>query len=106
MSSKSKLTLTIDSELLKRVKERCEFKHLSISGIVENYFEFFINPHLYCFNCGEKFTTYAETVCPKCSWIICPTCGKCGCNLSDDVVKTAYYMRKVYEDLLLGRVKE
>jgi hypothetical protein len=77
-----------------------------MTGIVENYFNFFLNPHLYCFNCGEKFTIDSQKVCPKCSWIVCPSCGKCGCDLDEEVVKTAFHMRKVYEDLLFGRVKE
>lgn len=104
MGMKSRLNLTVDSSLLERVKEKADEKHLSISSIVENFFEFFVNPYVYCFNCGSKFCTETSEDCPVCSWVKCPECGACGCNLDDEVVKTAYHMRKVYEDLLFGRV--
>jgi len=101
-----KLTLTIDNNVLSEAKEIAKEKGIPLSRIVENYLKFFSNPTVYCFNCGYKFSVKDAKVCPKCGWLICPNCGACRCSIPDEVAKAVFYMRKVYEDLLYGRIKK
>ena len=103
---KEKLTTTIDAEILKNAKKKCEEKHLTIAGVLENFLSFFTNPWVYCFSCGEKFYVNEGQLCPKCGWIKCPKCGSCRCGLDEKVAEAIFHMRRVYEDLLSGRVKE
>jgi len=103
---KTKLTLSISKEILKGAKLAAEKRHIPVSRLVENFLEFFANPKIYCFKCGEKFSAADTKVCPKCGWLVCPRCGACGCGLSEDTATALFYMRKVYEDLLIGRVKQ
>jgi cytochrome c-type biogenesis protein CcmH/NrfF len=35
----------------------------------------------------------------------CPKCNACGCKLSEETIAAIFHMRKVYEDLLAGRIK-
>ena len=70
-----------------------------------NDLEFFMDPKVYCFHCGEPFTSSETSLCPKCGWMKCPKCGVCRCDLDDDVAEAVFHMRKVYEDLVIGRVK-
>ena len=102
---KVKLTVTIDKEILDRAKKVSEEKHVPLSGAIENFLEFFTNPSVYCFKCGKKFTSKDAKVCTKCGWMICPHCNACGCGLSEETLRVAFYMRRTYEDLLIGRVK-
>lgn len=34
----------------------------------------------YCKGCGEPLDSRFDEICPKCGWIICPSCGDCGCS--------------------------
>ena len=101
---KKKLTLSIDGDVIEAVKKKANEKGLSLSKLVENFFRFYLNPNVYCFVCGEKFGVEHSKVCPKCGWYICPHCGSCGCKLDENSRKVAFQMRRVYEDLLLGKV--
>jgi len=102
---KTKLTISIDRKLLQDAKAEAARKHIPISGLIENFLEFFVRPQVYCFKCGEKFGAGDAKVCPKCGWLACTKCKVCGCELTQEATVTAYHMRKVYEQLLGGRVK-
>lgn len=102
---KTKLTLSIDKKVLEAAKLMADQKHIPISRLVENFLEFFAKPYVYCFKCGEKFSVTEAKVCAKCGWLICPECKVCGCGLKEEAATSIFYMRKVYEDLLAGRVK-
>lgn len=102
---KTKLTLSVDKSVLSKAKEEAENKNIPISRVVENFLDFFANPHVYCFGCGGKFTAKEVEVCAKCGWLICPKCKACRCKLSDEIAAAVFHMRKVYEDLLGGRIK-
>ena len=104
-SSKTKLTLSVDKAVLEKAKDVCSEKHIPLSGLVENFLRFFNEPHVYCFRCGEKFISEDAKLCAKCGWLICPSCKECRCDLAEDTAIAAFHMRRVYEDLLLGRVK-
>ncbi|MCP8323700.1 MAG: DUF6364 family protein [Candidatus Methylarchaceae archaeon HK02M2] len=104
-TSKTKLTLSIDKDVLESARKVAIHRHIPLSRLVENFLNFFARPELYCFKCGEKFNTEDADVCTKCGWLSCPKCEVCRCDLSDDVAIAIYQMRKVYEDLLGGRVK-
>jgi hypothetical protein len=103
--TKGKLTTTIDAEILKNARRKCEEKHITIAGVLENFLSFFTNPWVYCFSCGDKFYVNEGQLCPKCGWIKCPKCGSCRCSLDEKVAASIFHMRRVYEDLLAGRVK-
>jgi translation initiation factor 2 beta subunit (eIF-2beta)/eIF-5 len=105
MPPKTRLTITIDKDIHTKAKEICEQKNIKLSNLIENYLNFFVNPYVYCFSCGAKFETKDAKVCPKCTWLKCPKCGACGCELDEEVAKAIFQMRKVYEDLLQGRLK-
>jgi len=105
MTDKVKLTITINKNLLDIVKERVKSKGLSLSRIIENFLEFYVNPYVYCFKCGEKFFVNKAEVCPKCGWLKCVNCGACRCELDDETAAAVFHMRRVYEDLLMGRIK-
>jgi len=102
---KTKLTLSISKEILKVAKLAANKRHIPVSRLVENFLEFFANPEIYCFKCGEKFGVKEAKLCPKCGWIICPKCKVCGCGLSEETTVAVFHMRRTYEDLLAGRVK-
>ena len=104
-TKKDRLTITIDSDTLKKFKKICKERHLTVSGVIQNFIEFFVNPQFYCFECGEPFDAEGAQPCPKCSWMICPNCGVCGCSLDEDIIKAIFQMRKTFEDLKMGRVK-
>jgi len=103
--SKAKLTVTINKKILENAKKVAEEKHLPLSGAIENFLEFFVEPSVYCFKCGRKFTSKEAEVCTKCGWMICPHCKVCGCSLGEETLRAVFYMRRTFEDLLIGRVK-
>jgi hypothetical protein len=105
-SSKAKLTVTIEREILDKAKVVAEEKRIPISRLIENFLNFLTNPYVYCFKCGERFYSSNSKVCIKCGWLICPKCGACGCGLSEEAASAIFHMRRVYEDLLAGRVKQ
>ena len=102
---KTKLTLTINEEILEGAKKIAEDKHISVSGLVENFLNYVGDPWAYCFQCGEKFLSSKSELCPKCGWMKCPKCEVCRCNLDDDIAIAVFHMRRVYEDLVIGKVK-
>jgi len=103
---KSRLTVTVNEDILNNAKEEADRKRIPVSRLVENFLEFFINPSVYCFKCGEKFSSLDSRLCPKCGWMICPKCKVCRCGLDEETAVAVFHMRRVYEDLLAGRVKE
>jgi len=103
---KTKLTVSVDEEVKKRAKEVAKEKGVKISGAIENFLKFFTNPKVYCFKCGEKFGSTDSELCPKCGWMICPKCKACRCSLDERTAVAIFHMRRVYEDLLAGRVKQ
>ncbi len=102
---RTKLTLSVDSETVRRAKEVARRRKTPLSRLVESYFQFLGNPELYCFQCGGKFEAHDSRVCPKCGWLVHKDCGACRCNLDEETASAVFYMRKVYEDLLGGRVE-
>lgn len=106
MSTKSRLTVTVDQDILEEAKKITKEKRLPLSGIIENFLEYLIDPYVYCFNCGKKFHSKETDTCPKCTMMICPGCNTCSCDLDETTSQAIYQMKKVYEDLLKGRVNE
>jgi len=104
-SPKAKLNITIDENILQDAKRVAEEKHIPISRLIENFLDFFAKPEVYCFKCGEKFCSIDAKLCPKCGWLVCPKCNVCRCGLDEDTAVAVFHMRRVYEDLLAGRVK-
>jgi len=102
---KTKLTLSVDSRILKDAKKIASQRGFKLSRLVENYLKWLAKPDVYCFSCGEKFVVVNSKVCPKCGWLICPKCKACRCNLSEEVASALFHMRKTFEDLLGGRLK-
>ena len=105
MPTKTKLTLSINKEILNEAKEIAEEKHIPLSRAVENFLKFFAKPKVYCFKCGEKFYSTSAELCPKCGWLVCPKCKACRCGLNEETAVAVFHMRRVYEDLLTGRLK-
>ena len=103
--SKLRLTLTIDRDVLNKAKKAAEKKHIPLSRLIENFLDFFSEPYVYCFKCGEKFSSVEADLCAKCGWMKCPKCGVCRCDLEEDTAVAIFHMRRVYEDLLAGRIK-
>lgn len=104
-TSKTKLTLTVDKDVLSKAKHVAEEKRIPLSRLVENFLDFFARPKVYCFNCGKKFDSVEAILCPKCGWMVCPICEVCRCSLNEETAVAVFHMRRVYEDLLSGRVK-
>lgn len=103
--TKARLTITVDREVLDKAKKLATEKHIPISGLIENFLEFFVNPRVYCFQCGEEFDSENAELCPKCGWMACTECGVCRCDLNEDTAIAVFHMRRVFEDLRAGRVK-
>ena len=102
---KKKLTVSVDEEVLKQAKKVSKEKRVKLSSAIENFLKFFTRPKVYCFKCGEKFSSDDAELCPKCGWMICPKCKVCRCGLDEETAIAVFHMRRVYEDLLSGRVK-
>lgn len=102
-ANKSRITLSIDPEILEKAKQKAVEERLHISNLVENYLEFFTDPYVYCFHCGIKFSVEHGEECPVCTFTKCPTCGKCRCDEVPNE-EAIYHMRKVYEDLIKRRI--
>ena len=103
--SKEKLTITVDKNVLEGSKIASKNKGIPLSRAIGHFLQFFSKPWVYCFKCGDKFTTSEGKVCPKCGWVICPKCNACRCSLDEQIAVPLFYMRKVYEELLGGRVE-
>ena len=101
-----KLTVTIAENVLQKAKRVADEKCIPLSRLIENFLEFFTVPTVYCFKCGEEFDSTESKLCPKCGWLICPKCDVCRCGLSEESAIAVFHMRRVYEDLLAGRVKQ
>lgn len=102
---KTKLTVSVDKEVLKQAKKVSKEKRVPLSGAIENFLKFFTKPDVYCFKCGERFSSGDAKLCPKCGWMICPKCKVCRCGLDEETAIAVFHMRRVYEELLSGRVK-
>jgi len=105
LNSRKKLTITIDPNILRKAKEAAKKRKIPLSRAIEGFLQFFSDPYVYCFSCGKKFSSRETEVCSKCGWLICPHCNACRCSLDEKSASVAFYMRKVYEDLLSGRLK-
>ena len=105
-TSRVKLTITLDGTILSRAKLVADQKHIPLSRLIENFLQFMVDPYVYCFKCGERFSSSEAKICVKCSWMICPKCGACGCMFPEETVAAIFHMRRVYEDLLAGKVKK
>ena len=103
---KTRLTVTIDKEILAKAKEEAKRKHIPLSRVIENFLSFFINPEFHCFMCGTNFPSTNAKLCAKCGWMICPECKACRCGLSEETAIAIFHMRSVYEKVLAGRVKQ
>ena len=103
---REKLTLTISKDVKQKATKVAEEKGIPLSRLIENFLNFFTNPTVYCFKCGEEFDSNHSNLCPKCGWIICPKCKTCRCGLDEGTAVAVFHMRRVYENLLAGRVKE
>ncbi|MBS7649680.1 hypothetical protein KEJ17_08585 [Candidatus Bathyarchaeota archaeon] len=103
--SKIRLTVTVDGEVFSKAREAARRRRVPISRLVENFLRFFSEPEVYCFKCGERFSSVEAELCPKCGWMICPKCRACRCIIGEETAIAVFHMRKVYEDLLLGRIK-
>lgn len=104
--SKTKLTLSVNENVLKDAKKTAAKKRIPVSRLVENFLEFFRKPYVYCFKCGDRLDSDDAELCPKCGWMICPKCKACRCELSEETAIAVFYMRRIYEELLAGRVKQ
>jgi len=102
---KAKLTVTVNEKILDEAKNVSKRKRIPLSRAIENFLDFFAKPEVYCFKCGERFSSTEAELCPKCGWMICPKCKVCRCGLSEETAIAIFHMRRVYEDLLAGRVK-
>ena len=102
---KTKLTLTVDRNVLRKAKDVASKRRIPVSRLVENFLGFLAKPEVYCFKCGERFCVLDAEVCPRCGWFKCLRCGACGCGLSEETIIAVFQMRKVYEELLGGRLK-
>lgn len=102
---KTKLTISIESCILKNAKKVASRRKIPISRLVESYLKWVAKPDVYCFSCGVKFAVDDSKICPKCGWLICPKCKACRCVLSEEVASALFHMRKTFEDLLGGRLK-
>lgn len=102
---KTKLTLSIESNVLKEAKKVVSLRRIPLSRLIENYLKWLAKPNVYCFSCGEKFIVTDSKICPKCGWLVCPKCKACRCVLSEEVASALFHMRKTFEDLLGGRLK-
>lgn len=103
--NKIKLTLTVDKNIVEKAKKVAGQKRIPMSRLIENFLDFFAEPEVYCFECGEKFNSVEAELCAKCGWMICPKCKVCRCGLKDETAVAVFHMRRVYEGLLSGRVK-
>ena len=104
-TGKVKVTLNIDEDVIKKSEKVLQDKNIPRSRIVESFLNYVGDPHLYCFSCGEKFYVSKAQVCPKCSFVKCTKCSNCSCKLTEQTSSAVFFMRKVYEDLIGGRVK-
>jgi hypothetical protein len=103
--AKARLTVTVDKGVLKSAKEAAKRKRIPLSRLIETFLDFVAKPEVYCFKCGERFSSTETELCLKCGWMLCPKCNTCQCKLSEETAVAIFHMRKVYEELLAGRVK-
>ena len=99
---KKKLTLSIDAEITEQAKIKASKSGISLSKLVENALKYYVNPTVYCFKCGTRFSINETEVCPKCGWYVCPHCGACACSLGEEGVKVAFYMRRTLKEVFLS----
>lgn len=103
--NKIKITLNIDKNVIKKSEKILDEKNIPRSRAVESFLRYLADPHLYCFSCGEKFFVSDASVCSKCSFVKCVKCKSCSCKLTKNTSAAVFQMRRVYEDLVGGRIK-
>lgn len=103
--TKIKVTIGIDEDVLKKSEKILSEKNIPRSRIIESFLSYISDPHVYCFSCDEKFFVSKADVCSKCSFVKCVKCKNCSCKLTEQASNAVFQMRKVYEDLIGGRVK-
>jgi hypothetical protein len=103
--TKTKLTLSIDKNILTAAKKACDERRIPISRLVEKFLSWVTEPEVFCFRCGRKLVSSDAKICPKCGWMICAKCKACGCKLSGETATAVFHMRRIYEELLCGRIK-
>jgi hypothetical protein len=106
VKTKEPLNVTIDKDIKEKALAEAKKKNIPISRLIENFLQFFSNPKVYCYKCGEEFFSFNALICTKCGSMKCPKCSNCACDLSEETSKAIFHMRRVYEDLLVGRIKE
>jgi hypothetical protein len=102
---KVKVTINVNKEVDQKAQNVLEKKNIPKSRAIESFLQFVADPHIYCFSCGVKFFVSKASVCPKCSFVKCTKCHACSCKLSEQTSAAVFHMRRVYEDLIGGRVK-
>jgi len=102
---KTKLTLSIDKNALENARKASKERRIPISRLVENFLKWVTKPEVYCFKCGKKFTAPDAEICPKCGWMMCVDCKACRCELTEETATAVFHMRRIYEELLCGRIK-
>jgi len=96
---RKKITLTIDADIAEKAKNKAQEAGLSLSRLVENALAYYIEPQVHCFKCGFRFKINDAEVCPRCGWHKCPKCGACACDLGEESVRVAFFMRKTLIDI-------
>jgi hypothetical protein len=104
--TKEPLNVTIDKEIKEKAIAEAKKKNIPISRLIENFLDFFVNPRVYCYKCGEEFRASEATTCMRCNSMICPKCNTCICGFNEESAIAIFHMRRVYEDLVAGRVKQ
>ncbi len=102
---KVKLTVTVEESILDAAKRASTIKRIPLSRLIEGYLNWMADPQVYCFKCGERFTSSNATVCHQCGWLQCVKCKACRCALNDETAEALFHMRQTFEDLLGGRLK-
>jgi len=100
MDSKVRATFSLDKKVKEDSKRVASERRKPLSGIIENFLKFFVNPEVYCFKCGFKFALAQAKLCLNCGWMRCPKCNVCRCQLNEETTTAVFNMRRVYEDLL------
>ncbi len=100
-ASKEKLTLSIDRHILEEAKEAISNRKpkAGLSNMVETYLTFLADPLAWCFSCSEEFTASHTKACPRCNFLICPSCSACGCKLDEETTVAVRNMRRIYKYL-------
>ena len=50
----------------------------------------------YCFICSEPFDPRKAKLCSQCNWLVCPSCGGCYCELSEEAKRSVDEFYRAY----------